>query len=207
MKDPDLWQRLTRWRQGASGRHFAEYVDKKLKLHQGAADRLADEYVRFLYLAATSAEPLAPSRIIDEAWHLHLLDTRAWFDQFCPEVLGRTLHHVPGRPSPDRDPAYALAKERYLSEFAQSPPEDIWPAAGGHRRLRLGKFALYALFAFVLGYPLALHLTGLEPAMGPYLLGVGGLIAIAHFAGHMPMRKGERSSWGTEADSDGCGGD
>lgn len=35
-----------------------------------------------------------PSRVIDEAWHLFLLDTRE-YARFCQLVFGQYLHHVP----------------------------------------------------------------------------------------------------------------
>ncbi|MFN7741158.1 MAG: glycine-rich domain-containing protein [Cyanobacteriota bacterium] len=55
------------------------------------------EYRRFLFLAMQAGHPVSPSRPVDLAWHQHLLDTRSYWQEFCPRVLGRPLHHTPSR--------------------------------------------------------------------------------------------------------------
>src|SRR4051794_18562655 len=59
--------------------------------------RVVEEYKRFAFLAVAAEHPVTPSEAIDEAWHLHLLYTRSYWDKFCPLVLGKTLHHDPTR--------------------------------------------------------------------------------------------------------------
>ncbi|MFM1798703.1 MAG: hypothetical protein RLZZ117_981 [Cyanobacteriota bacterium] len=34
---------------------------------------------------------------MDQAWHLHLLDSRAYWEEFCSRVLGQPLHHSPAK--------------------------------------------------------------------------------------------------------------
>src|SRR5215204_3251945 len=58
------------------------------------ASRVLDEYRRFLFLAATHGELMVPSEAVDQAWHLHMLDTRAYWDELCARVVGRPLHHM-----------------------------------------------------------------------------------------------------------------
>lgn len=67
------------------------------------ADRVLDEYRRFAYLAVTAGHPVTPSEDVDQAWHLHLLYTRDYWEHYCPEVLGQTLHHGPTRGGTDED--------------------------------------------------------------------------------------------------------
>ena len=58
---------------------------------------VAEEYRRFLWIARTPTDLVSPSPEVDQAWHLHLLDTRSYWDGAVPEVLGRALHHERGR--------------------------------------------------------------------------------------------------------------
>lgn len=53
-------------------------------------------YEKFLRLAALHpGVPLAPTRDIDELWHLHMLSPRAYFED-CRRLLGRVLDHDGG---------------------------------------------------------------------------------------------------------------
>jgi hypothetical protein len=45
-------------------------------------------------MAAQGRRVSMPSRVVDEAWHAFILSTREYQD-FCQQVLGRFLHHVP----------------------------------------------------------------------------------------------------------------
>ncbi|MFN7895442.1 MAG: hypothetical protein ACK535_03795 [Cyanobacteriota bacterium] len=38
----------------------------------------------FLFLAVEAGHPVSPSRPVDLAWHQHLLDTRRYWQEFCP---------------------------------------------------------------------------------------------------------------------------
>ena len=60
------------------------------------ADEILKRYRRFLYLVATNGEikHVVPTRDIDTVWHMHVLDTRAYFAD-CERVFGTYLHHDP----------------------------------------------------------------------------------------------------------------
>lgn len=51
-------------------------------------------YRRFLHLILQGHTSLVPSRDIDEVWHQHILDTRAYASD-CESVFGRFIHHFP----------------------------------------------------------------------------------------------------------------
>lgn len=58
--------------------------------------RAALRYRRFLHLAAKyPGQTLAPTRDIDEMWHLHMLQPRAYYED-CMRLLGRILDHDGG---------------------------------------------------------------------------------------------------------------
>ena len=53
------------------------------------------EYRRFLSLRIYERSiDLVPSRLVDEFWHAHILDTLAYVRD-CQEVFGEYLHHYP----------------------------------------------------------------------------------------------------------------
>lgn len=91
--------------------------------------RAIEEYRRFLYLTAESRQPVSPSDVIDQVWHLHLLYTRDYWDRLCRDVLKRPLHHERGRGIESESFAgwYGDTLVRYRLEFGE-PPADIWPA-------------------------------------------------------------------------------
>jgi len=92
--------------------------------------RTVDEYRRFLYLAVTGEGAATPSQAVDEVWHLHLLYTRSYWDELCPKVLGRPLHHDPSSGGAAEEGRYAkqynATLESYRREFGAVPPPDIW---------------------------------------------------------------------------------
>lgn len=99
---------------------------------RGHTLRVLEEYHRFLYLAMTAGHPVSPSQQVDEAWHLHLLYTRSYWEDLVPHVLGRPLHHGPtrggGAERAKFDDWYARTLASYRAAFGAEPPADIWPA-------------------------------------------------------------------------------
>src|SRR3712207_3180742 len=87
--------------------------------------------VRFLDLCADAAEPLAPSKTVDEAWHEFVLFTRE-YAAFCEERYGRFLHHDPYE-SVDRE-AFRRTYSAYEGRYG-TPDRRIWSdvfdSAGG----------------------------------------------------------------------------
>ena len=97
------------------------------------AERAIVEYKRFCYLAMTAGHAVTPSDAVDQVWHLHLTFTRDYWQRFCPEVLGRPLHHGPTRGGPAERmrfyDQYAATLKSYEAAFGELPPSDLWPAA------------------------------------------------------------------------------
>lgn len=96
--------------------------------------RVVQEYKKFIYLVCVADVPLTPSADVDQAWHLHLLYTRSYWEEFCGTIIGRPVHHGPtlggaaeGRKYLD---CYAQTLHWYRKELESEPPADIWPAPG-----------------------------------------------------------------------------
>ena len=94
--------------------------------------RAMEEYKKFVFLAAVAGHPVVPSDQVDQVWHLHLLDSEAYWGDFCPNVLGLKLHHHPARGgSQERESMHRLYRatiDRYRQFFGE-PPLDLWPPA------------------------------------------------------------------------------
>lgn len=99
------------------------------------AERVVREYKRFVLLAATGREAVTPSKAVDEAWHLHLLYTRSYWERMCGELFGRPLHHEPtrggGAEKAKFGGQYTRTLERYAEAFGEAAPVDVWPRPAG----------------------------------------------------------------------------
>jgi len=89
------------------------------------------EYKKFMFLICIANHPLTPSDQIDQVWHLHLLYTQSYWQDFCQETLNRSIHHGPTKGG-DQEKAkyndwYEETKKRYKEIFEIDPPEDVWP--------------------------------------------------------------------------------
>lgn len=111
---------------------FEEKLAREHGWTLGRAREVVREYRRFLVLTQKAGHPVCPSRDVDEAWHLHLTQTRD-YSAFCSTALGRFLHH-----EPSREGAQELARHRqmyadtlvaYQAYFNEPPPASIWPPA------------------------------------------------------------------------------
>jgi len=131
---PALLQRLEAWCLDPPGAAwtFSQKLAREQRWSSTYAERVVREYRRFLYLAVTAGHPVCPSDAVDQAWHQHLLETRSYWLEFCPEVLGQPLHHTPSRggETERRKLAdwYSRTLDSYQARFGQPPPADIWPA-------------------------------------------------------------------------------
>ncbi len=129
----ELWGRLQAYQrielqdEGA----YAKRLAREQGWTQAFTSRVIQEYVRFLYLAKCAGHAVTPSKVIDEAWHLHLIFTRSYWSRLCCEVLEVPLHHDPGTGSANDDATFAEQYEKTLDSYRRifgEPPRDIWDA-------------------------------------------------------------------------------
>ncbi len=135
VRNPNLWNSLQTYEfdQPDAAFPFSMRLARENGWQQDFANRVIDEYRRFLYLAATSDMPMTPSDDVDQVWHLHLAYSRDYWGHLCGQVLKRPLHHGPtlgGEAEAEKYLEwYDKTKARYASEFDAEPPADIWPPA------------------------------------------------------------------------------
>src|SRR5690349_16152907 len=89
---------------------FAERLARENAWPREHAARVIREYKRFVCLAVTASQPVTPSDSVDQAWHLHLTYSSQYWDHFCPNVLGRPLHHHPSAGG-------AVARRRCVADY------------------------------------------------------------------------------------------
>ncbi|HYJ82522.1 MAG TPA: hypothetical protein VEW26_06735 [Allosphingosinicella sp.] len=210
---PALWAALSHMRIELSGAplRFEDSLADEQGWTVGFAERVTDEYRRFLYLAATAGFEVTPSQAVDEAWHLHLTLPH-YREILCGRILGRPLEHRPATGESGDEERHCRQYEDtvalYERAFLRPPPSDIWPrpiswesrlAAAGRRRGRglafriAGGAALGAAATYASGFAVASVVLG-----GAAL--IFGLLAL-------PWHRSEaRSRDGSGACGGGCGG-
>jgi hypothetical protein len=90
------------------------------------------EYKRFLTMKKNFPKlELSPSPMVDEVWHLHILDTRQYMKD-CDRIFGNYIHHSPSFGDSEEEKhhmgdRYEETLRIYEQLFKESPPEWIWP--------------------------------------------------------------------------------
>ena len=133
LHDDPLWSRLLGFDFDTTGDAltFTGRLARENGWRPAHARRVVEEYRRFLYLAVRAGHPVTPSDAVDQAWHLHLVYSRSYWNDLCAQVLQHPLHHGPtrgGRSEDDRFLAdYEATRASYRRCFGVEPPADLWP--------------------------------------------------------------------------------
>jgi uncharacterized protein (TIGR04222 family) len=91
--------------------------------------RAIAEYKKFVFLTVVANHQVVPSDQVDQVWHAHVLLTKSYWEEFCPKVLGKKLHHHPAQGGKtERAEFHHLYMQTIASyrHFFGSPPTDIW---------------------------------------------------------------------------------
>lgn len=130
-----VWEALSRYTIGPvdAALPFAARLARENGWRPAHAARAIEEYRRFCFLAVTADHPVTPSDAVDQVWHLHLTYSRDYWERFCPDILGRPLHHGPTAGGADEHrrhvEQYARTLRSYERAFGRSAPADLWPSA------------------------------------------------------------------------------
>jgi uncharacterized protein (TIGR04222 family) len=109
---------------------FHKHLKRNNGWSQHFALRAIEEYRKFVLLAMVADHQVTPSDQVDQVWHQHLLFSDAYWNDFCPHVLGRPLHHEPTRGGAEErqrfQHLYLATLDSYRLHFGE-PPLDLWP--------------------------------------------------------------------------------
>lgn len=158
-----LWQRIRDFEIDAAdaSKNYTTRLAKENGWTPVYAKRVIDEYKKFAFLAVAAGHGVTSSKAIDEAWHLHLLYTQNYWEQFCPLALGQPLHHHPSNGDPEQDMKFQNWYQNTLASyerlFNESPPADIWPRPNAERAPKRRWITFLGLFA----------LTGCDKSVNP----------------------------------------
>lgn len=118
---------------GPASLTFSKRLARENGWSVGYAERVVDEYRKFVFLCMASGHKCTPSDEVDQAWHLHMIYTESYWTRFCGEALPRPLHHGPTKGGKTEDDKfvdwYERTKESCRAFFGQEPPIDIWPSS------------------------------------------------------------------------------
>ncbi|WP_160713255.1 glycine-rich domain-containing protein [Chitinophaga solisilvae] len=131
-KENALWRRIDAY--SPDNENYAIPFSRKLAVTEGWTRRFTlqaiREYKRFVYLCCLSRNGASPSVVVDKVWHMHLLYTVEYWKEFCPDVLGRELHHYPNvggiAEYTKHQDWYLETLKLYLLVFEENPPSDCW---------------------------------------------------------------------------------
>jgi hypothetical protein len=133
LKERGLWDRISRYDlEGIAGAvSFSSRLAQANSWSNNYAKDVIQEYKKFIYLCCLNDKNLSPSDAVDQAWHLHLLYSKEYWNKFCPDVLEQELHHRPSQGG-DKEVSYhqqgyEKLQKLYFEEFKMMPSKEVWP--------------------------------------------------------------------------------
>lgn len=134
VRDESLWNKIREFSLDAPDSEFP-FSKKLAKEENWTLDftkKAIEEYKKFIYLCCILPNGASPSEIVDKVWHMHLIYTQNYWEDFCPNILQRKLHHHPSRGGTvEREKHqswFTDTVESYRKIFHHEAPEEIWSA-------------------------------------------------------------------------------
>lgn len=132
LQNDSLWNRLQSFSLDTPNVDFL-FSKKLAKEENWTLDFTAkaiEEYKKFVYLCCTLPNGASPSEIVDKVWHMHLIYTQNYWEEFCPNILKRKLHHHPSKGGFEEKNKhtnwFSDTLNGYRQVFQEEAPEDIW---------------------------------------------------------------------------------
>ncbi|GEN75644.1 glycine-rich domain-containing protein [Chryseobacterium hagamense] len=165
-----------------------------------------EEYKKFIYLCCVLPNGASPSEIVDKVWHLHLTYTQNYWEEFCPDILQRKLHHHPspgGRNEAGKHRKwFAETLENYRKVFGEMPPEEIWLTKNAGKPFRFFK----KYFRFLALLPLLLTVISCSGEGSMAFTGIFFIIIIWGIIRSSKANNKDNDSDGSSCFSGICGG-
>jgi len=207
--DP-LWQKIDSF--PLNDPAFTQKLAKENNWDTGFTERAIREYKRFIYLCCIMPNGASPPPIVDEVWHLHILYTVNYWEEFCDKTLGRKLHHHPSRGGPEEKERHVNwlqeTIKNYLSTFEEEPPPDIWGTARppdinvsppSNNKVPLFIWSMLALAVLIV----IVAVNGVSPSHFAWIFLVAGVIIMLSLSSN---KKKNGSDTGGDTGSGGCSG-
>lgn len=133
--DPNLWNKIKHFELDDinASLSFTDRLARENGWSIQYSSRAILEYKKFMYLLLIADHPLTPSDQVDQVWHLHLLYTRSYWEDFCKHTIHKMIHHGPTKGGKSEKEKftnwYEKTKELYTKTFENPIPKDIWPSS------------------------------------------------------------------------------
>lgn len=127
-QDVLLWRIRQHLVELSASSQFTARLARENRWSSAFAEAVVDEYAKFLFIAREGGHPVSPSPMIDKAWHLHLLYTREYWSDFCPNILGFNLEHSPHTGNPSDSEKFDEWTIQTLNSYRKffGTPNRIW---------------------------------------------------------------------------------
>ncbi|WP_347217472.1 hypothetical protein [Chryseobacterium sp.] len=227
LKDDSLWNRIQEFSLDASDADFP--FSKKLAKEENWSleftRKAIEEYKKFVYLCCILPKGASPSEIVDKVWHMHLIYTQNYWEEFCPNILKRPLHHHPSKGGEaERDKHHNWFEntlENYRRVFQQEAPEEIWKGLRNTSKVKqwLKKMVVFSPVLILLMLYSCTEGTGFTGLLVTavvfsiiFILGALGTIMGDHETSDLHKKDkqnndgGSSCSGGSSCGSGGCGG-
>ncbi|PKF75182.1 glycine-rich domain-containing protein [Chryseobacterium sp. PMSZPI] len=132
IKDESLWKRIQEYSLDDPDVDFpfSKKLAKEENWNLDFTKRAIEEYKKFVYLCCILPKGASPSQIVDKVWHLHLIYTQSYWEDFCPNILRRPLHHHPSKGGKNENTKHQNwfldTLKSYKEVFQCEIPRDIW---------------------------------------------------------------------------------
>jgi len=170
LQNDNLWNRILHFSldEPDADFSFSKKLAKEERWSHDFTQKAIIEYKKFIYLCCIIPNGASPSETVDKVWHMHLIYTQNHWEEFCPDILQRKLHHYPSKGGFKEKNKH----ENWLSEtlvnykkvFQQDAPAEIW---GDQDKVQRKKNNRFKKFRLILSFVFFLMLTScLGEAMG-----------------------------------------
>ncbi|MFM8747040.1 MAG: hypothetical protein ACKOED_10295 [Aestuariivirga sp.] len=106
---------------------LAQALQTQLGYNAAAAQRIIEEYRKFLFLAMRAGHQVIPPGIVNDAWLMHIENVQDYWETLGGMISERPLAHglgtAGGAPAAD---AWKATLDSYERIFGAKPPMDIW---------------------------------------------------------------------------------
>ncbi|MCT2563497.1 glycine-rich domain-containing protein [Chryseobacterium herbae] len=132
LKDETLWGRIQSFSLDASDADFpfSKKLAKEERWTLDFTQKAIKEYKKFVYLCCVLPNGASPSETVDKVWHMHLIYTQNYWEEFCPNILKRKLHHHPSKGGFKENGKhrnwFSETMKSYQEIFQQEAPREIW---------------------------------------------------------------------------------
>ncbi|MCY0969050.1 glycine-rich domain-containing protein [Chryseobacterium wangxinyae] len=132
VQDENLWNRIQSFSldQPNITFPFSKKLAKEENWTEEFTTKAIQEYKKFIYLCCILPNGASPSKFVDKVWHLHLVYTENYWEEFCPNILKQKLHHHPSGggicESEKHEIWFQETIKNYEEIFKEKVPKEVW---------------------------------------------------------------------------------